>query len=178
MCDKIWYIKALYLHVARNTSSVMAVHMAHTLVCLRHFKHLSVNNLWITYIPNHTARMCSLIRMLSFDVTNPWVDRSSTDTNSVYPNPRGFMSRSGRLNASSSGRDIMVSHTCRLESLAFTSMKVIRPVNGHTKQSSWSVRIRCIRRATCVRSFGDRFIRAQNLHKWKEKACNLLIIFI
>jgi hypothetical protein len=117
------------------------------------------------YIPNQTARMCSLMRMLSSDVTNPWVDRSSTDTNSVNPNPRGLMSRSGRLNASSCGHDIIVSRTCRLESLAFTSMKEIRPVKGQTKQSSWSVRMRCIRRATCVRSPGDRFIRAQNLQK-------------
>ena len=115
--------------------------------------------------------MCSLIRMLSFGVTNPWTERSWTETNSVYPNPRGFMSLIGRLNATSSGRDIMVSQMCWLESLGFTSMKVIRPVNGHSKLSSWSVRIRCMWRAIWVRSFGDRFIRAQNLQEQTALRC-------
>lgn len=128
----------------------------------------------VTYMhfQSHTLTMCSLIRMLSFGVTNPWTDRSCTETNSVYPNPRGFMSLIGRLNATSSGRDIMVSQMCWLESFGFTSMKVIRPVNGHTKLSSWSVRIRCMWRAIWVRSFGDRFIRAQNLQEQTILKCS------
>ena len=124
---------------------------------------------------SHTLTMCSLIRMLSFGVTNPWTDRSCTETNSVYPNPRGFMSLIGRLNAPSSGRDIMVSQMCWLESLGFTSMKVIRPVNGHSKLSSWSVRIRCMWRAIWVRSFGDRFNRAQNLQEQTILKCSFAL---
>ena len=101
--------------------------------------------------------------MQSSDVMKPCVVRSSMGTNSVYPNPRVLRSHSGRLNASSSGRDIIVSQMFLLGSLAFTNVKLMRPMKGQAKQESWSVRIRWMSRAMWLLSLVERFIRAQNL---------------
>ena len=115
-----------------------------------------------TYSSCHTHRILTLtISTSSF--TKPFLITSLTTAYSVYPNPRTQISADGFLKAINEELDIMVSFWLNSGLYWLIMEKEMRPLNGQSRQSSFSVFIRCTWSAKQWGFWGEMFRRTQNL---------------